>query len=57
MGSIGYNIDLEFEFVLDSVTRLHEIIKDLSTKFPESIKNFQYFTLKKIHKSSGMPEI
>ena len=35
MGSIGHNIDLEFEFVLESVTRLHEIIKDLSTTFPE----------------------
>ena len=57
MGSIGHNIDLEFEFVLESVTRLHEIIKDLSTTFPESIKNFQYFTLKKIHKYGAIPEI
>jgi DNA-binding Lrp family transcriptional regulator len=57
MGSIGHNIDLEFEFVLESITRLHDIIKDLSTKFPESIKNFQYFTLKKIHKFGAIPEI
>ena len=57
IGSIGHNIDLEFEFVLDSITRLHEIIKDISTKFPESIKNFQYFTLKKIHKFGAIPEI
>ncbi len=57
MGSIGHNIDLEFEFVLESVTQLHDIIKDLSTTFPESIKNFQYFTLKKIHKYGAIPEI
>ncbi len=57
MGSIGHNIDLEFEFVLDNINQLHEIIKDLSAKFPDSIKNFQYFIMKKIHKWGGMPEI
>jgi DNA-binding Lrp family transcriptional regulator len=56
MGSIGHNIDLEFEFVLDNITQLHKIIKDLSSRFPESIKNFQYFTMKKIHKWGGIPE-
>ena len=29
IGSIGHNIDLEFEFVLDSITKLHDIIKDI----------------------------
>lgn len=57
MGSIGHNIDLEFEFVLDNITQLHDIIKNLSSKFPESIKNFQYFTMKRIHKWGGMPEL
>ena len=57
MGSIGHNVDLEFEFVLENITQLHDIIKDLSSKFPDSIKNFQYFTLKKLHKPGGLPEI
>lgn len=56
MGSLGHNVDLEFEFVLENVTQLHEIIKDLSTRFPESIKNFKYFSVVKIHKWGAMPQ-
>jgi DNA-binding Lrp family transcriptional regulator len=57
MSSIGHSIDLEFEFLLENITQLHEIIKDLSTNFPDSIKNFRYFILKKIHKMGSIPEI
>ena len=54
--SIGGNVDLDFEFLLENITQLHEIIKDLSAKFPDSIKNFKYFSVKKINKWNHIPE-
>jgi Lrp/AsnC family transcriptional regulator for asnA, asnC and gidA len=54
--TIGYNNDLDFCYVLNNVTQLHEIIKDLSAKFPESIKNFKYYSLIKQHKWMGIPQ-
>ena len=55
--SIGYNIDLDFDFLLQNVTQLHETIKDLSAEFPDSIKNFKYYSLLKIHKWIGLPQL
>ncbi len=53
--SLGHNVDLEFEFLLQDISKLHEIIKDLSTRFPESIKNFKYSSVLKIYKWCSMP--
>jgi DNA-binding Lrp family transcriptional regulator len=40
--SIGY-VDLELVFYLNNPNQLHEIMKDLSLKFPNTIKNYKYF--------------
>lgn len=55
MQTLGRNVDLEFEFILRNVTELHQIIKDLSSRFPESIKNYKYFSTLKIHKWNHIP--
>ena len=54
---IGHGADLELEFFLENVEHLHNIMEDLSSKFPESIKNFKYFSYLKVHKYNMMPYI
>ncbi len=53
--SVGY-ADLEFIFILNNANQLHEITKDLEIKFPNTIKNYIYFSATKTHKWSWMPE-
>jgi Lrp/AsnC family transcriptional regulator for asnA, asnC and gidA len=53
--SVGY-ADLELVFILNNANQLHEIIKDISTKFPNTIKNYIYFSAQKTYKWSWMPE-
>ncbi len=53
--SIGY-ADLEMVFILKSASQLHEIMKDLETKFPNTIKNYIYFFSTATHKWTWMPE-
>lgn len=55
MHSVGRNVDLDFEFILKDITHLQQIINDLSAKFPESIKNFKYFSTVKNHKWNDIP--
>jgi len=55
MHSIGRNVDLDFEFILNDITHLQDIITDLSEKFPESIQNFRYFSIEKVHKWNHIP--
>jgi len=37
------------------VNQLHQIMEDISMKFPEDIKNFNYYSYLKVHKASNMP--
>jgi DNA-binding Lrp family transcriptional regulator len=53
--SFGRGVDLEFRLTLEDVTQLHEIINDLSSRFPETIKNFSYFSHLKTHKYNRIP--
>ena len=39
--SIGYH-DLELDFLLKDLRQLHEIMDDLTIKFPNDIKNYSY---------------
>ncbi len=39
--TLGY-VDLEIEFYLKNVSEVHNIMEDLSTKFPNTIKNYKY---------------
>jgi DNA-binding Lrp family transcriptional regulator len=53
--SFGRGVDLDFEFVLEDRTQLQDIINDLSSKFPDAIKNFRYYSHVKIHKHNYIP--
>jgi DNA-binding Lrp family transcriptional regulator len=51
--SLGY-VDLELAFCLNNANQLHQIIEDLSSKFPDAIKNYKYFSVIKTHKFEGV---
>jgi len=51
IASLGY-FDLELTFALNNANQLHHIIEDLSLKFPDTIKNYKYFSITKTHKYS-----
>jgi DNA-binding Lrp family transcriptional regulator len=53
--SFGRGVDLDFGFFLQNMTQLQDIINDLSSKFPETIKNFRYSCTIKQHKYNLMP--
>ena len=53
--SLGY-VDLEFVFFLKNVNELHDIMNDLSSKFPDIIKSYIYFTNTQTYKYQYLPE-
>jgi len=53
--SVGYS-DVELVYILKNVKDLHEIIADISKKFPDKIKNYTYFVVVKSHKWEFLPE-
>ncbi len=53
--SIGY-VDLELIFILNNADQLREIMNDLEAKFPDTIKNYNYFNATKTYKWSWIPE-
>jgi len=53
IASLGY-VDLELIFALNNANQLHQIIEDLSSKFPNTIRNYKYFSVIKTHKFCGM---
>jgi len=54
--SIGY-VDLELIYILKNPSQLHDTMKDLEIKFPNTIKNYIYFSAIKTYKWSWMPEV
>ena len=52
----GYT-DLELDFVVINVEQFLKIIEDLTIKFPNTIKNYDYFYQSKIHKVQYIPEV
>ena len=52
--TIGHAADLELEFYLNNVEQLYQIMDDLSTKFPDDIKNFNHYSYLEIHKATFM---
>ena len=48
---------LELEFHLENVDSLHKILQDVSEKFPNAIRNYQYCSVKKIHKWVYLPQV
>lgn len=55
MKSLGY-VDLELMFYLKNANQLHDIMNDLSVKFPDAIKNFTYNRTLKTYKWNYLPE-
>ena len=53
--SIGY-FDLELDFWVEELNQLHEIMDNLTTKFPDSIKNYIYVHDSKKYKMLYIPE-
>jgi Lrp/AsnC family leucine-responsive transcriptional regulator len=52
---IGHASDLEIDFILENVTQLHEVMDTLSSRFPESVKDFKYWSILKLHKEQLYP--
>jgi len=53
--TVGY-VDLELEFLVEDEFQLHNIIEDLVKKFPNIIKNYDYFYEKEYHKIQYIPQ-
>jgi Lrp/AsnC family transcriptional regulator for asnA, asnC and gidA len=53
MKSIGY-CDLEIVFNLNNVNQLHQIMEEVSKKFPDAIKNYTYFSIVKTYKYQAL---
>jgi len=55
---LDLGMDLHFTFLLHSMEQLRSIVEDISTKFPNSINDYVYYSTFKIYKYSIMiPEI
>jgi len=52
--SAGY-ADLEVEFHVKNLADIHHIMKDIITKFPDSVKNYKFFNYTDINKMQYMP--
>jgi DNA-binding Lrp family transcriptional regulator len=53
--TFGRGVDLDFEFPLKDIKQLQDILNDLSSKFPETIKNFRYYHHVMVHKQNRIP--
>lgn len=52
--SLGY-ADLELDFCLRNANHLHQIMDDIGIRFPNVIRNYQYFSVMKTHKNNYLP--
>ena len=53
--SAGHS-DLELDFIVRDVSQFHDIMKDINQKFPNAIKNYDYFYESNIHKVEYIPQ-
>jgi len=49
--------DLELEFHVENSDKLNLILEEISSKFPEAIRNYDYFTVQQYYKVRLMPEL
>lgn len=49
--------DLELEFAFENSDKLHQIIEEISSKFPNAIRKYDYFSLSTCHKFRFLPEL
>ena len=48
--------DLEFEFMVENVDKLIQILEDIDQKFPNTIRKQDYWLTKTVHKERWLPE-
>jgi len=53
MASLGY-VDLELVYILNNANQLHQIMEELTAKFPDAIKSYKYFSAIKTDKYKGV---
>ncbi len=53
--SAGY-VDLELNFVVKNPKQFHQIMEDLNLRFPNNIKDYNYFYIEKNHKFQFIPD-
>ena len=49
--------DLELEFVLENSDKLHQVMEDISSKYPGAIRKYEYFNTSVNHKLRFIPEL
>jgi len=49
--------DLEFEIIVENVDKLGEIMEEINSKYPQSIKKQTFWIFEKIHKERWLPEL
>jgi DNA-binding Lrp family transcriptional regulator len=54
--TIGY-VDLEFEVILKNIDELHKFMEEIAKKFPDSIKDFSYYSTISQVKYTHYPDI
>jgi DNA-binding Lrp family transcriptional regulator len=54
MKGLLYMVDIHCTFLLKNVEQLRKIIESITSKFPESIANYQFYSTYKIHKFDYM---
>jgi hypothetical protein len=47
---LNIDIDLHFTFLLNNMEQLRSIIEDLSTKFPDVINDYHFYSTFKVYK-------
>jgi len=52
--TIGY-VDLELEFLFKNINELHQTMEDLSKKFPDTIRNYNFVYVVETHKYRYLP--
>lgn len=54
--AIGW-ADLQPEFVVENIESLNQIIEDMNSKFPQSIRKSTFWIMTKVHKERWLPEM
>jgi len=54
--AIGW-ADLQPEFVVENIESLNQIIEDMNSKFPKSIRKSTFWIMTKVHKERWLPEM
>ena len=49
--------DLEFELIVENVDKLGEIMEEINSKFPQTIKKQTFWIIDKVHKERWLPEL